>query len=83
MKGFREYQTNDINGGNKAILYKLIKAILYKLIKAILYKLILVGDFEQRAKGLISTKKGNRSRKVRKKWGTLKASKTAESSKGK
>ena len=53
MEGFREYQTNNINGGNRAILYKLI----------------LAGDFEQRAKGLISTKKGNRSRKVRQNGG--------------
>jgi hypothetical protein len=53
MKGFREYQTNDINGENRAILYELI----------------LAGDFEQRAKGLISIKKGNRSRKVRKNGG--------------
>jgi hypothetical protein len=40
---------NNINGGNRAILYKLI----------------LAGDFEQRAKGLVSTKKEEKSRKVR------------------
>jgi len=46
-------KTNNISGGNRAILYKLI----------------LAGDFEQRRKGLISTKKGNKSRKVRKNGG--------------
>ena len=53
MKGFRKYQKNDINGGNRAILYKLIFA----------------DDFEQRAKRLVSTKKGDNSRKVKENGG--------------